>query len=131
MSTIPDDLMYTRSHEWVRDEGDGIYTIGISDHAQGSLGDLVFVEPAEVGNKVAAGDTCCVVESVKAASDVYSPLDGAIEEVNTDLDDSPELINSDPYGDGWLFRLRADDPEAFSKLMDSDAYAELLAAEDS
>lgn len=131
MSNIPDDLMYTRSHEWVRDEGDGIYTVGISEHAQEALGDLVFVELAEVGNTVSAGDACCVVESVKAASDVYSPLDGEVEEVNADLADSPELINSDPYGDGWLFRLRTSDAEAFSSLLDSDAYAELLAAEDS
>lgn len=130
MSTIPDDLMYTKSHEWVRDEGDGIYTVGITDHAQSSLGDLVFVELAELGTVVAPEDTCSVVESVKAASDVYSPLPGEVAEANEALADAPELINSDPYGDGWLFRLKSDDTEAFSALLDADAYAEFLASEE-
>lgn len=130
MSTIPEELRYNKSHEWVRDDGDGLFTVGITDHAQRALGDLVYVEAAETGNQVSADDTCCVVESVKAASDVYSPLDGEIVEVNEALEESPELVNNDPYGDGWLFRIRPSNPEDFDSLLDADAYAGLLSEEE-
>jgi glycine cleavage system H protein len=130
MTTIPDDLRYTKDHEWIREEGDGEYTVGITDHAQAALGDLVFVELPEVGATVEAGVACCVVESVKAASDVYSPLNGEVVEVNEVLVDSPELANSDPYTEGWLFRLRSEDNEALDKLLDFDEYVDLLAAEE-
>ena len=130
MSEIPGDLKYSKSHEWVRDEGGGVYTVGITDHAQHALGDLVYVEPAEVGNVVVIDDACCVVESVKAASDVYSPISGEIQEANKALDDEPELINSDAYGEGWLFRIKASDPGEYDSLLDADAYSELLADEE-
>lgn len=131
MSTaIPEELRYNKSHEWVRDDGDGLFTVGISDHAQQALGDLVYVEAAEIGNTVSADDACCVVESVKAASDVYSPLDGEIVEANEALNESPELVNSDPYGDGWLFRIKPANPADFDSLLDADAYAELLTEEE-
>lgn len=129
-TTIPEELRYNKSHEWVRDDGDGLFTVGITDHAQQALGDLVYVEAAEAGNAVSADDACCVVESVKAASDVYSPLDGEIVEVNEALNESPELVNNDPYGDGWLFRIRPSDPADFDSLLDADAYAELLTEEE-
>ncbi|MBN1378340.1 MAG: glycine cleavage system protein GcvH [Gammaproteobacteria bacterium] len=130
MTMIPDDLRYTKDHEWVREEGDGEYTVGITDHAQSALGDLVFVELPEVGAEVEAGVACCVVESVKAASDVYSPLSGEVTEINDALVESPELGNSDPYTEGWLFRLRSDDTEALDALLDFDEYVDLLAAEE-
>jgi glycine cleavage system H protein len=109
MSNIPEDLKFTRSHEWVKQIGDGITEFGISDHAQNALGDLVFVELPEIGRALKAGDSCAVVESVKAASDVYAPLSGTVVAVNDQLRHTPELINRDPYGGGWLVRLR---PEA-------------------
>lgn len=130
MSTIPEELRYNKSHEWVRDDGDGLFTVGITDHAQQALGDLVYVEAAEAGNQVSADDACCVVESVKAASDVYSPLDGEIVEVNEALNESPELVNNDPYGDGWLFRIRPSNPGDLDSLLDADAYAGLLSEEE-
>lgn len=130
MSTIPEELRYNKSHEWVRDDGDGLFTVGITDHAQQALGDLVYVEAAEVGNHVSADDTCCVVESVKAASDVYSPLDGEIVEVNEALNESPELVNNNPYGDGWLFRIRPSNPGDFDSLLNADDYAGLLSEEE-
>jgi glycine cleavage system H protein len=130
MTKIPDDLRYTKDHEWVREDGDGEYTIGITDHAQAALGDLVFVELPEIGETVEVGAACCVVESVKAASDVYSPLGGEVLEINDVLVDSPELVNSDPYLEGWLFRLRSEDSEALDELLDFDEYTELLAAEE-
>jgi len=102
MSDIPQDLKFAESHEWVRDEGAGLVTVGISDHAQEALGDLVYVEVPEVGATVTVGDACAVVESVKAASDVYSPVDGEVVAVNEALADAPELINSEPYGEGWI-----------------------------
>jgi glycine cleavage system H protein len=106
MSDIPDDLRYTKSHEWVRTLPDGSVEIGITDHAQQSLGDLVFVEVPEAGRALAAGDACAVVESVKAASDVYSPLGGEVIAGNAQLSTQPELINQDPYGQGWILRLK-------------------------
>ena len=108
---IPADLRYTASHEWLRDEDDGSVTIGITDHAQSALGDLVYVELPEVGRKLAAGEACAVVESVKAASDVYAPLSGEVVAVNADLTARPEAVNEDAYG-AWLFRLRPDDANA-------------------
>jgi glycine cleavage system H protein len=123
MSNIPGNLKYTQSHEWVRDEGDGSVTIGITDHAQELLGDLVFVELPEIGTSLDAGDECAVVESVKAASDVYSPLSGEITEVNEALADTPETINESAYEDGWIFRLALSDSDELDALMDADAYA--------
>lgn len=130
MSNIPEELRYNKSHEWVRDDGDGLFTVGITDHAQQALGDLVYVELAEVGNTVSAEDACCVVESVKAASDVYSPLDGEIVEVNEALEESPELVNSDPYGDGWLFRIKPSNPGDFEDMLTADDYADILEDEE-
>ncbi|HEY7377756.1 MAG TPA: glycine cleavage system protein GcvH [Steroidobacteraceae bacterium] len=129
MSNIPRDLKYTKSHEWVRTLADGTVEIGISDHAQHALGDLVFVEVPEAGREVAAGDACAVVESVKAASDVYSPLSGTVSEGNAALADTPELVNQDPYGGGWLMRLRPRRAADVAGLMDADAYAKHLESE--
>jgi glycine cleavage system H protein len=126
MSNIPGELKYTKSHEWVRIEADGTAVVGITDHAQAALGDLVFVETPEVGASFDAGDACAVVESVKAASDVYSPLAGEVTEANADLADTPELVNQDPYGDGWIMRLSLPDPGAADGLLDAEAYAATL-----
>jgi len=129
MSEIPEELKYTKSHEWVRDEGDGIAAIGITDHAQELLGDLVFVELPEVGTELAAGAECAVVESVKAASDIYSPLDGEVVEVNEALADSPEAINEAPY-ENWIFKMKMADPSQLDNLLDAAGYAELIEAEE-
>lgn len=130
MSNQPQDLKYAETHEWVRDEGDGVIAVGISDHAQELLGDLVFVELPEVGAALVAGDECAVIESVKAASDVYSPLTGEVTEVNEALADAPETINDDPYVDGWIFKLKAADPAELENLMDADAYTAHAESED-
>ncbi len=130
MNEIPGDLKFLKSHEWARVEGDGRITIGISDHAQGLLGDLVYVELPTLGDRVEAGTGCAVVESVKAASDVYSPVTGKVVEVNESLSDKPETINEDAYGDGWIFVIEAEEPEQVNELLDPDAYAELLEDED-
>jgi glycine cleavage system H protein len=122
MSNIPADLRYASSHEWVRPDGDGVFTIGISDHAQQLLGDMVFVELPDVGAQVVTGDDIAVAESVKAASDVYAPISGEVLAVNADLEDAPELVNSDPYGEGWLFKIRAEDPKEVEGLLDAEAY---------
>jgi glycine cleavage system H protein len=125
MSELPGDLRYTSEHEWLRQEEDGSVTIGITDYAQAALGDLVYVELPETGMEIDAGGEMAVVESVKAASDVYAPVSGTVLEVNAALVDDPEKINRDPYGDGWLVRLQpADDVEGDT--MDPDAYQELL-----
>lgn len=126
MSNVPGDLKYTKSHEWVRIEDDGTAVVGITDHAQAALGDLVFVETPEVGATFDAGDACAVVESVKAASDVYSPLAGEVVDANGDLADTPELVNQDPYGDGWIMKLRLDDTDELEELLDADDYEETL-----
>ena len=126
MSEIPTDLKYTSEHEWVRMEDGGTLVVGLTDYAQEQLGDLVYVDTPEVGAQFVAGDVCAVVESVKAASDVYSPLGGEIVAVNETLEDSPELISQDPYGGGWLFELTPDDPADWEDLLDSDQYEELL-----
>ena len=129
MSNIPQDLRFTKSHEWVRKEADGTVTIGITDHAQGALGDLVFVEVPEAGRKVGANEACAVVESVKAASDVYSPLAGEVAGNNAELGTTPELINSDPYGKGWMFKVKPADAKAVDALLDAAAYTKFLADE--
>jgi glycine cleavage system H protein len=126
MSNIPGDLKFTRSHEWVRVEGDGSVTVGITDHAQDSLGDLVFVETPEAGRSVSAGEACAVVESVKAASDVYAPIGGDITGANEDLADKPELVNEDPYGAGWLFKIQPASADEVNGLLDADGYAATL-----
>lgn len=125
MSTVPAELKYSKSHEWVQDNGDGIATIGITDHAQEALGDLVFVELPEVGRTLAVEEACAVVESVKAASDIYSPLSGEVVEVNTDLVDAPETINQDPYSAGWILKLRLADPGELGTLLDAEAYSQI------
>jgi len=130
MREIPGDLKFLNSHEWARVESDGKVTVGISDHAQGLLGDLVYVELPQVGDTVQAGNACAVVESVKAASDVYAPLSGTVVEVNETLADKPETINEDAYGDGWLFTMEIDDAEQLNDLLAPDDYAELLEEED-
>lgn len=129
MSDVPSDLKYTRDHEWVRSEDDGTLTVGITDHAQAELGDLVFVEAPEVGTSFGAGDAAAVVESVKAASDIYCPVAGEVVESNDSLADQPELINNDPFGEGWLFRLRPENADELADLLDADAYAEFVEAE--
>lgn len=130
MSNIPSDYRYTKTHEWVRDEGDGVVAVGITDHAQELLGDLVFVELPEVGAELAAGDECAVVESVKAASDVYCPVSGEVVEINEALVDAPETINTDPYDAGWMFKLKLLDEGEVENLMDAEAYAEHCESEE-
>lgn len=125
MSRVPEELRYTKSHEWIRLNDDGNITVGITDHAQELLGDLVYVELPDVGRTVGEGDELAVVESVKAASDVYSPLAGEVAEVNAQLIDAPELVNSDPYGVGWLFKITPNDAGEVDDLLDPDEYAEL------
>jgi glycine cleavage system H protein len=129
MSNVPGDLRYTRSHEWVRTLPDGSVEIGITDHAQGALGDLVFVEVPEAGRQVSGGDAFAVVESVKAASDVYSPLGGEVIAGNDALAAQPELVNQDPYGQGWLVRLRPASAAEVEALLDAAQYSEHLASE--
>jgi glycine cleavage system H protein len=126
LSNIPSDLRYTKSHEWVRQGPSGSAEIGISEHAQSALGDLVFVEVPEAGRTVAAGEACAVVESVKAASDVYSPVSGKVTAGNAALASQPELLNQDPYGAGWLFRLQTNSPMDDAALMSAADYAKYL-----
>ncbi len=130
MSEIPGDLKFLKSHEWARVEGDGKVTVGISDHAQGLLGDLVYVELPAVGDSIQVGTACAVVESVKAASDVYTPVSGTITAVNDALTDKPETINEDAYGEGWLFVVEIDEPDQLNELLAPDDYAELLDGEE-
>ena len=122
MSNVPTELKYASSHEWVRAEGNGVYTVGITEHAQELLGDMVFVDQPEVGRSVAAGEDCAVAESVKAASDIYAPISGEIVAVNCELESSPELVNSEPYGDGFLFQIKASDEGELANLLDAAAY---------
>ncbi len=126
MSDLPGDLRYTSEHEWLRQEEDGSVTVGITDHAQSALGDLVYVELPEVGQELEAGEEMAVVESVKAASDVYSPISGLVLEINVDLADEPEKINIDPYGDGWIVRLKSPSNIDLSDIMNPDAYQAML-----
>ena len=127
MSNIPQELKYTKSHEWVLVGDDGQVTVGITDHAQELLGDMVYVELPEIDRNVDTGEECAVVESVKAASDVYSPVAGTVVAINENLADAPELINEDPYGDGWMFRLQLTDSSEVDGLLDAAAYEEVEA----
>ena len=129
MNEIPGDLKFLKSHEWARIEDNGQVTVGISDHAQGLLGDLVYVELPSVGDSVTLGAAVAVVESVKAASDVYSPVSGKVVAVNDALSDKPETINEDAYGEGWVFVVQPDNLEEFNELLSPDEYAELLEEE--
>ena len=129
MTDTPQDLKYTKSHEWVRVEADGTVTVGITDHAQSLLGDLVFVETPEAGTEAIAGEACATVESVKAASDVYAPVSGKIAEANEDLADAPEKVNESPFDHGWLFRIRPSDASEIDALMDAEEYAAMVASE--
>jgi glycine cleavage system H protein len=128
MTTLPENLKYSTSHEWVRLEEDGTVTVGITDHAQALLGDLVFIELPEIGHTVAIEEECAVVESVKAASDVYSPVAGEIIAINAALEDEPELVNTSPYGDGWLFKIKLaeGDDNGIAALLNAAAYSETL-----
>ena len=126
MSNVPGDLKYTKTHEWVRLDDDGTAVVGITDHAQTALGDLVFVETPETGQQLVVGDACAVVESVKAASDVYSPVAGEVTEANDGLADAPELINQDPYGEGWIMRVSLAPESGLDALIDADTYSEGL-----
>ncbi len=130
MSEIPTELKYVSSHEWARLEEDGTVTVGITDHAQEALGDVVYVEHPEVGTQVAAQQETGVVESVKAASDIYAPLSGTVVAVNESLEDAPELVNQDPYGDGWFFRIEPDNASDLDELLTAQAYAEVCEAEE-
>lgn len=129
MSEIPADLKYTSSHEWVSIDGDGIVTVGITDHAQAQLGDMVFIELPEVGTILTAKDEFGVVESVKAASDVYSPVSGEVVAVNESLEDAPEQVNSDAFGEGWMLKIKIEDDAELDDLMDADAYEEVASEE--
>lgn len=129
MSKIPSELKYAKSHEWVRDEEDGSVVVGITEHAQELLGDLVFVELPEVGDTLDAGNECAVVESVKAASDVYSPVSGEVVAVNEALADTPEMVNEDAFGEGWLFQVRLSAASELDDLLDNEAYAEVIESE--
>jgi glycine cleavage system H protein len=126
MSDVPADLRYTKSHEWVKDNGDGTVTVGITDHAQEALGDIVFVEIPDNGREVDAEEACAVVESVKAALDIYAPLAGEVIESNELLNDTPDAINNSPYDEGWIFRLAPNDMTALSSLLDAAAYQQVV-----
>jgi len=122
MSNIPSELKFATSHEWVRVDADGIATVGISDHAQGLLGDMVFVELPDVDDSISAGDDVAVAESVKAASDIYAPVSGTVVAINEALEDAPELLNSDAFGEGWLFQVKLDDVSELENLLDAEGY---------
>jgi glycine cleavage system H protein len=126
MSSVPDDLRYTKDHEWLKASADGTALVGITDYAQQSLGDIVYVEMPKVGAKFAAGATFGVVESVKAASDLYMPVDAEVVEINTTLESMPELVNQVPYAGGWMLKIRLSDPAASSKLLAPSAYQQLI-----
>jgi glycine cleavage system H protein len=128
VSDFPTELKYAETHEWVRLEDDGTVVVGITDHAQDALGDIVYVELPEVGANADSGGEVAVVESVKAASDIYSPVSGEIVEINSGLEDEPETVNQSPYGDGWLFRVKLADPEDIESLMDADGYKSMIDA---
>ena len=128
MSQVPAELKYNDSHEWVRLEADGTVTVGITDHAQEALGDVVFVETPAVGSELSAGSSAGVVESVKAASDIYSPIDGTVLATNPALEGEPELVNSDPYGEGWMFRLQPANPAQINDMLDAEGYSCVIGA---
>lgn len=127
MSNIPSELKYATSHEWVRNDGNGIVTVGITEHAQELLGDMVFVELPEIDDEVSTGDDVAVAESVKAASDIYAPVTGTVVEINEELEDAPELVNSDAYGDGWMFKVKIEDESELDNLLDAQGYADSIA----
>ncbi len=129
MSNVPSELKFLSSHEWVLIEDD-VATVGVSDHAQELLGDLVFVELPEEGSSISAGDSVGVIESVKAASDTYAPVSGEVVGINSELEDSPERINDDPYGDGWMYKIKMEDPGEVSDLLDADAYTDSIAEDE-
>jgi glycine cleavage system H protein len=129
MSEVPSELKFLSSHEWVLVEGN-IATVGVSDHAQELLGDLVYVELPEQGSSIEAGDSVGVIESVKAASDTYAPVSGEVVEINEELENAPEKINQDPYGDGWMYKISMEDPEEAEALLDAEAYSEAIADEE-
>ncbi|WOG28659.1 glycine cleavage system protein GcvH [Endozoicomonas sp. 8E] len=129
MSSIPSELRYVRSHEWIRIEEDGTATIGITDHAQQALGDVVFVELPEVGSILAAEDEAGVVESVKAASDLYAPISGEVIAINEALEETPETVNGAPYDEGWFFKVKITDEGQLSELLDAEAYSEFVESE--
>ena len=129
MSHLPEELKYLSTHEWARVEGD-VVTVGITDHAQDAMGDLVYVEVPEVGIQVSAGDEAGVVESVKAASDIYAPVSGEVLAVNEGLEDEPELVNSDPYGEGWMFKIRMTDSSDLDAMLDAEAYQQQVDSEE-
>ncbi|MBU3823271.1 MAG: glycine cleavage system protein GcvH [Candidatus Oceanisphaera merdipullorum] len=126
MNNIPSELKYAPTHEWVRVEENGEAVIGITEHAQDLLGDMVFVELPEVGRYLDASEECAVVESVKAASDIYAPVSGEVIAINEELEDSPELVNSDPYGDGWLFRVKLNDESDLTELLSAAGYQDAI-----
>ncbi|MBE8166872.1 MAG: glycine cleavage system protein GcvH [Shewanella sp.] len=126
MSNLPTELKYATSHEWVRKESDGSYTVGISHHAQELLGDMVFVELPDVGDTLSAGEDCAVAESVKAASDIYSPLSGDVVAINEELEDSPENVNNAAFAEGWLFRIMPSDESELDNLLDAEGYQAVI-----
>lgn len=126
MNETPKELMYAVTHEWILNEGDDVVSVGITDYAQESLGDVVYVELPEVGDSVSAGDEAGAVESVKAASDIFAPVSGTVIAINEDLEDSPQTINESPYGDGWFFKIKMSDPSELEHLLDADEYIETL-----
>lgn len=130
MSELPNELRYAVSHEWARLDDDGLITVGITDHAQEALGDLVFVETPSLDSDVEAGGACAVVESVKAASDIFAPVSGVVVDANGRLTDEPELVNTDPYGDGWIMRIKPEDPDLIEDLMSAEDYEHMLAEEE-
>ncbi len=130
MSNIPDTLLYTSSHEWVEVLSDGTARVGITDHAQELLGDMVYVEVPEVGDEVKSGEECAVVESVKAASDVYSPISGVVVAVNENLAENPGLVNGDPYSDGWIMRIKIADEGELEELFDAESYQDVIDEDD-
>ena len=129
MSNVPSELKFLSTHEWVLVEGD-IATIGVSDHAQELLGDLVFIELPDEGDSISAGDSVGVIESVKAASDTYAPLSGEVVEINSELEDSPERINDDPYGDGWMYKIKMEDADEVENLLDAESYTDSIAEDE-
>lgn len=126
MSNVPEEMRYTASHEWVKLNDDGTVSIGITEHAQELLGDVVFVETPEIDTEFASGEACCVVESVKAASDIYMPIGGEVIDTNGALTDTPELINSSPYDDGWIFKIKPSNEDELNDLMDAQAYEDSI-----
>jgi glycine cleavage system H protein len=129
MSNLPTELKYAASHEWIRQEEGDVYVVGITDHAQEALGDIVFVEPSEVGDELEAGDGASVVESVKAASDIYAPVGGEIVAFNEELEETPEMVNDEPYDGGWLFKIKISDATELESLLDAEAYQAQIDAE--